>query len=177
MRSVAARLECPIFMDQKRRFYNLLGFVICSALLGYALYSEHVLHLEPCPLCMFQRVCVFALGVTFLLAALHHPRSWGRYVYAALIGLGALATIVIAGRHVWVQSQPAGSVPACGAPLEAMLDMFPVMEVVRKVLTGGGECADVNWSFLGLSMPMWVLVFAAAMGIAGVVVNSVRRYR
>jgi disulfide bond formation protein DsbB len=145
---------------------------MCAALLGYALFAQHVLGLEPCPLCMFQRVGIGVLGVVFLIAAAHHPRGVGRFAYAGALAVAALGTAGIAARHVYIQSQPAGSVPACGAPLETMMQMFPLAEVVRKVLTGGGECATIDWTFAGLSMPMWVLIVALALGAAGVLINS-----
>jgi len=141
-------------------------------MLSYALYAQYGLALEPCPLCIFQRVAIIALGVVFLAAALQHPGGSGRYVYAALIGLAALATAALATRHLYIQSQPPGSIPSCGAPLEVMLKFSPLTEVVRKVLTGGGECSQVNWSFAGLAMPAWLLIAALVLGVAGVLANS-----
>jgi disulfide bond formation protein DsbB len=158
-----------------RRVLNLLGFLICLGLLAYAWYSQVVLKLEPCPLCIFQRVGVTAIGVGFLLAALHDPKRWGATVYAVLIALAALATIGVAARHVWIQHLPAGSVPVCGATLDYMLDVFPLADVVRKVLTGSGECAKVTWTFLTLSMPAWVLIAATGLGIGGIYANVMRR--
>lgn len=158
-------------MNDKRRLLNFLGALACIGMLAFALYSQHYMGLEPCPLCIFQRVAIAALGVVFLVAAIHHPRGWGSYVYGALIGVAALSAIGVAGRHVYIQSLPPGTVPACGAPLDAMMEMFPVTEVVRKVLTAGGECAKVDWTFLGLSMPAWVLICALALGALGVVAN------
>ena len=155
----------------KRRTLNAAGAIICCGLLGYALFAQYALHLEPCPLCILQRVGILTLGIVFLLAAAHHPRAWGAYVYALLILLAALATIGVAGRNVYIQSQPPGSIPACGAPLETLLQMFPLTEVLRKVLHGGGECAAIDWRFLGLSMPAWVLLWAVALGTLGVLVN------
>ncbi len=112
-----------------------------------------------------------AMGVAFVLAALF-SRPGGRGVlFAALIGLTGLATVATAGRHVWIQMQPEGSVPACGADLDFMLDLFPLTEVILKVFQAGGECAKVDWSFLGLSMPAWVLLLAALMTAAGVGIN------
>jgi len=162
-------------MNAYRRPVNFFGALICVALLAYALYSQFHLGLEPCPLCIFQRVAIAALAIVFLAAALHHPSGWGRLVYAGLIGVTALAAIGIAARHVYIQSLPPGSVPSCGAPLDMMLTMFPVTEVIRKVLTGGGECAEINWRFLGLAMPAWVLIWAVALGFVGVVGNMSRR--
>ncbi len=162
-------------MLQNRRVVNSVGAVACFAMLGYAYFEQYVEHLEPCPLCMFQRITIFALGVVFLIAALHNPRSWGKYVYVILIAVAALATIGVSGRHHYVQSQPPGSIPACGAPLEALIRMFPLTQVIRKVLRAGGECAVVNWRFLGLAMPAWVLICAAALGIWGVIGNLLAR--
>jgi disulfide bond formation protein DsbB len=157
-----------------RRTLNVLGVIICAALLGYAWYAQSVLNLEPCPLCIFQRVGIAAVGVLFLIAAAHNPR-WGAPVYGALIVLAALITIGVAGRHVWIQHQPEGSVAACGATLNYMLDVFPLTDVIRKVLTGSGECAKVTWRFLGLSMPAWVLIASAGLGLLGFKANFGRR--
>jgi disulfide bond formation protein DsbB len=164
----------PSPMNRYRRLVNFLGALFCVGLLAYALYAQYHLGLEPCPLCIFQRIAILALGIVFLAAALHHPGGWGRLVYAGLIGAAALAAIGVAARHVYIQSLPPGSVPACGAPLDAMLDMFPIAEVIRKVFTGGGECAEINWRFLGLAMPAWVLICAVGLGFVGVVANSFR---
>jgi len=155
----------------ERRLINFAGFAACAALLGYALYAQYHLVLEPCPLCIFQRIGFLLLGLGFLAAALHHPRGRGRYVYVVLIALAALATATVAARHVYVQSLPPGTLPSCGAPLGVLLKYMPVTEVVRKVLTGSGECGTVNWRFLGLAMPAWVLIWALFLGAAGVFGN------
>jgi disulfide bond formation protein DsbB len=153
------------------RLLNTSGFVACAALIGYALYAQYALNLDPCPLCIFQRIGVILLGVAFLAAAIHHPRGRGRYGYALLIGLFALVTAGLAARHLYVQSLPPGSLPSCGAPLAMMLRFAPVTEVIRKVLTGSGECGEVNWRFLGLAMPAWVLISALALGCLGALAN------
>jgi protein dithiol:quinone oxidoreductase len=154
-----------------RRLSNLAGFAACAALLAYALYSQFHLGLEPCPLCIFQRIGVALLAVVFLAAALHNPRGAGRTAYAVAIGVAALATAAVAARHVYVQSLPPGALPSCGAPLAVLLKFKPLWEVVRKVLTGSGECGEVNWRFLGLAMPAWVLIWALLLGLFGVLAN------
>jgi disulfide bond formation protein DsbB len=159
-----------------RRGLNFLGFAVCVALLGYAWYAQAVLHLEPCPLCIFQRVGVAVVGVLFLLATLHHPRRWGAQVYGALLVAAALATMAVAARHLWIQHLPEGAVPACGATLSYMLDVFPISDVIRKVLTGSGECARITWTFLGLSMPGWLFIAAAALGALAAYANFFRRH-
>jgi len=150
---------------------NLLGFVACACLLAYAYYAQFVLHLDPCPLCIFQRIGVFALGVLFLIAALHDPAAFGRRLYALLLSLAALATIGIAWRQLYIQSLPPGSVPACGASLDFMLKVFSLSEVLVKVLTGTADCALVTWRFLGLAMAAWVLISAVVLGGFGLWVN------
>jgi disulfide bond formation protein DsbB len=154
---------------------NLLGFLACACLLAYAYYAQLVMHLEPCPLCIFQRVGVFALGVVFLVAALHDPAAFGRRMYALLVSLAALATIGVALRHLYIQSLPPDAVPACGASLDFMLKIASsygeVLGVLVKVLTGSGECAKVTWEFLGLAMPAWVLISAVVLGGFGLWVN------
>jgi protein dithiol:quinone oxidoreductase len=150
-----------------RRALNFVGFAVCAALLGYALYSQFHLHLEPCPLCIFQRIGIAVTGIFFLLAALHDPRGKGRYAYAALIGMAALATLGVAARHVYVQHLPPGTLPSCGAPLSILVKFTPFFALIKKVLTGSGECGEVNWRFLGLAMPTWVLVWSAALAALG----------
>jgi protein dithiol:quinone oxidoreductase len=153
------------------RLANTLGFLACGALIGYALYAEHVLGLAPCPLCIFQRVAVIVLGVVFAVAALHNPGRLGARIYGALSGLAALGGIGVAARHIWIQAQPPGTVAACGADLNYLLEIMPVTEVVSKVLTGSGECDKVDWSLLGLSMPWWVAIALAALGAWAVTAN------
>jgi disulfide bond formation protein DsbB len=157
------------------RSANLLGFLACAGLLAYAYYAQFVLHLEPCPLCIFQRVGVFAVGVAFAIAAAHDPAGWGRRVYAGLIALAALAAIGVALRQLYIQSLPPDSVPACGASLDFMLKMFPLTRVLTKVLSGSGECAKIDWRFLGLAMPAWVLIAALGLGAWGQWANLRRR--
>jgi len=153
------------------RVANSLGLAACAALLAYAYYAQFVMHLEPCPLCIFQRVGVFATGLMFALAAAHDPAGWGRRVYAALIALTSAATIGVAARQVYIQSLPPDAVPACGASLDFMLKVFPLTDVLTKVLTGSGECAKINWRFLGLAMPVWVLICAVGLCIWGLWAN------
>ncbi len=157
-----------------RRLGNGLGFLACAALIGYALYAEHVLGLAPCPLCIFQRVAVIAIGMVFLLATLHNPARTGARVYGGLIAIAALGGIAIAARHIWIQAQPPGTIAACGADLDYMMEILPLQEVIAKVLTGSGECGTVDWTLLGLSMPWWVLFALVGLMAWGVAVNWLR---
>lgn len=146
-----------------QRMLFVYGFVACAALIGIALYFQHVVGLEPCPLCIFQRVFVFALGGVMLLGALHDPRAWSRRIYGGLITVLAGLGAAVAGRHVWLQNLPADQVPACGPGLEYMLERYPLGRTLELVLKGSGECAEVQWTFLGLSIPAWTLVAFCAL--------------
>jgi protein dithiol:quinone oxidoreductase len=160
-------------MLDRRQTINLLAAFACAGMVGYAIYAEKYLGFVPCPLCMFQRVCIAALGVAFLVAGLHRVQSTGARVYGVVILIAAAAAAWVAGRHVWIQHQPAGTVPSCGAPLDNLLQMFPLLEVIRKVMTGGGECGVIDWMLLGISMPGWVLIAAVTLGLVGIVNNIV----
>jgi disulfide bond formation protein DsbB len=154
-----------------RRTGNLLGLLACAGLIGYALYAQYGIGLEPCPLCILQRVAVITAGMLFLLAFVHNPADRGARVYGVLIDLAALAGIAVAARQMWIIAQPPGAVAECGASLDYMMAVLPWHEVLAKVLTGSGECAKVDWQFLGLNMPTWVLMALVAVGTWGIAVN------
>jgi disulfide bond formation protein DsbB len=132
--------------------------------MAYALYAQHVLGLEACPLCIFQRIALIALGLVFVAAALHAPKGRARaYSFIGLIP--AVAGAGISTWHVRLQNLPPAEVPACGPGFDYMFGgAFPFVDALKMVFTGSGECAEVNWSFLGLSMPAWVLVWFVLLG-------------
>jgi disulfide bond formation protein DsbB len=143
-------------------------------MMAYALYVEYFLMLMPCPLCIFQRIAVISLGLVFLVATIHDPAGWGRRVYAVLVLLASGAGIGVAGRHVWLQSLPPDQVPSCGPGLDYIIDAFPMADALKMVFSGSGECAEIDWQFLGLSMPAWVLISLSVIGIFGIW-NNLRR--
>lgn len=146
--------------------YFLLLLLACSALIATALYFQFGAGLEPCPLCISQRIMVIAVGLVMLAAVLHRPGQTGTRVYAILGCLVALAGASISARHVWLQHLPAEQVPDCGPGLEYMLRYLPIGETLKAMLTGTGDCAKVEWSLLGFSMPAWVLI--SFLGLAAV---------
>ncbi len=150
-----------------QRWLFAAGVVFCLALLGTALYFQHVMGLDPCPLCILQRIFVMALGGIMLVAAIHNPRHLGRRVYGGLITVVAVLGIGVAGRHVWLQNLPPDHVPACGPGLEYLLQTFPLMDALKLVFQGSGECAEVQWTFLGLSIPGWTLVVFTGLAVFG----------
>ena len=150
------------------RQLNLAGFVACAGMMAFALYVQHVLLLSPCPLCIFQRFAVIGVGALFLLAALHNPSTLGGRVYAGLILLVAGTGMGVAGRHAWLQNLPPDKVPSCGPGLDYILESFPLADALKLVFTGSGECATIDWQFLGLSMPFWVFISLLALAVFGV---------
>ncbi len=130
----------------------------CSFLMAVALFFEHQMNLEPCPLCILQRIMVIGTGFIALLAVVHNPRLLGIKVYGALVVVSAVTGGGVSIRQIWLQSLPADQVPACGASLDYLLDVFPLTEVLSIVLSGDGTCAEVMWTFLGVSIPGWTLV-------------------
>ena len=141
-----------------RRSGNALGAFACAAMLGFGFYLQYAKGLEPCPLCMLQRVALGAVGIAFLLAAIHHPKRVGAWIYGVLVTLSASAGLAVAGRHVWLQHLPEDRRPMCGPTLEFMLDSVGAVEAVRRTLRGTGDCAVVDWTFLTLSIPEWTLM-------------------
>ncbi len=135
-----------------------LAALASAGMLAFALYLQEALHLEPCPLCIFQRVFVMVIGTVAAVAAVHNPAALGRRLYAGLMGLLAVGGGAVAGRQVWLQHLPPDQVPECGPGLDYMLESFPLNETLQMVLRGSGECAKVDWTLLGFSIAEWMLV-------------------
>ena len=153
------------------RIHMFLGAVFCFGLVGYAYYLQAVQGLEPCPLCIFQRVAFIATGVVLLVAAAHNPARIGRWVYLVAGSIASIAGASIAGRHIWLRHLPADQVPACGPGLDFMLEAFPLSKTLKTVFTGSGECAAPDgWMMLGLDMPSWA--FIAFVGLLLLILHA-----
>lgn len=153
------------------RLFNAAAGLGCLALIGFALGLQWIGGLEPCPLCIFQRIAFAVMALFFLFGGLLPGKL------AALgVGLAALGGIGLAWRHLWLQSLPPEQVPACGPGLDYMLNTFPLGEVFSMVLSGSGECAEIE-RVLGLSIPLWTLMAFVVIGVVGVTVNIYGRVR
>jgi len=150
------------------RIIYLAVFLACTGLLAAAYYFEYALYMDPCPLCIMQRIAVFMVGIAGLLGFLLGHNQVARIATAVIMSLGALLGIGVAARHVWIQSLPADQVPTCGPSLEYMVDTLPWAEVLTVMLRGNGNCADAHWSLFGLSMPQWVLVWFVGFTVVGI---------
>jgi disulfide bond formation protein DsbB len=142
-----------------------LGAATCAALLGYGFFLQYVKGLDPCPLCLVQRGFFMLVMLVLLAGALHGPRATGKRIYAGLAFLFAAGGAAVASRQVWLQHLPADKVPQCGPDLYFMLDNFPLSQTLQKLFTGTGECAVVDWTFLGLSIAEWSLAWFVALAL------------
>jgi len=133
-------------------------FAVCAGLIAFAMVLQHVMNLEPCPLCILQRYAFILVGLLALLAAVHDPQWWGRRVYGALLILMSSLGAGVAARHVWLERNPP-QVFDCGADLGFMVDAFPLAEALPMIFRGGGDCTEILWRFLGLSIAEWALIW------------------
>ena len=143
----------------------LLAFLGCVALMGGALYLEHVVGLNPCPMCIVQRIFVILFGLVCLVAAIHGPARTGRRIYAFLGLLMAIGGAGTAARQVWLQSVPPEQLDACLPSLEFMMQALPLQEIVRLVFHGTADCAEVTWTLFGFSLPEWSLLAFIGMAL------------
>lgn len=146
------------------RLWLLVGFLGCVSLLGVGAYLQFVEQLEPCPLCISQRLAILATGVIMLAGAIHGK---GYKVYGVLSALAAVAGGCISSRHIWLQHLPPEEVPECSPGLEYALQNFPLGDTIKLMLSGTGECATIDWTLLGLSIPQLTLMAFIGLVIWG----------
>ncbi len=158
------------YRNLSARWLYLAGALAVVAAFSAALYLQYVLHEEPCPLCMVQRVIFIVIGVLFAIAVLHNPAKAGAKTSGWVIGLFALLGIGVASRHIWLQHLPKEQVPACGPGLDYMLEHFPMSAVLKELMHGSGECAAKGWTFLTLGIPEWSLIGYVVLGAWAVLI-------
>lgn len=137
----------------------------CAALLAYGYYLQYFVDQDPCPLCLVQRIFFFGVGAVLAAAAIHGPARLGAALYSSAALLLALGGFATAARHVWLQHLPADQVPACGPDLAFMVQNLPFERILKLLLRGSGQCAEVHWRFLGLSIAEWSLAWFAAFSL------------
>ena len=140
------------------------GFVLCiAALLIAVLFMQQHLGLAPCPLCLLDRLVIATMAVVFLLALLHRPAITGQRIYLGLnLTLGVIG-MALAGRHIHLQNLPPGKIPDCAPDLGYMLETFPLIKTLSTVFNTSGECAEISWTFLGMSIPQQTLLLFAVL--------------
>jgi len=151
------------------RWLNLAGALTCIALLASAYYFEYEMYLDPCPMCIMQRIATLMVGVGCIVGFF----AYRHYLTSLLAGIWTLASSIfgfyLSDHHRWLQSLPPDQVPACGPSLEYMVEAFPLEQLITVLLRGNGNCAEVSWSFWGLSMPFWLEIFFTGFIVASVV--------
>ena len=158
------------------RLIYLAIFLVCAGLIGFALYLQHSLGLEPCPMCILQRYAFIVVGVIALAAAIHNPSVLGRRIYSALLVIMAAAGGGVAIRHVYLEHYPP-KIFDCGADMGFMLESFPLTQALPMIFRGTGDCTKVVWQFLGLSIAEWSLICFALLIVAAIVAAVIRLRR
>ncbi len=141
------------------------GFVVCVVLMSYAYYVQFALNIEPCPLCIFQRIVFIVMGMVFLIGAIQNPRESGRRIYGFIQLLAAFVGVGIAARHIWVQHQPPDPFAGCAPGWNYMVEQLPDQQSAEDGVHRFGRLPQINWTFLGFSMPDWTLVCYVLLGI------------
>jgi disulfide bond formation protein DsbB len=147
----------------------MAGAIVCAGLLAYAYYLQYFEGQDPCPLCLVQRFFYYGILIALAAGALHGPGRKGAIAYsvgALLFAAGGIATAV---RHVWLQHLPPDQVPACGPDLFFMVENLPLGRTLQLLMRGSGQCAEVHWSFLGLSIAEWSLAWFLAFAALALV--------
>lgn len=149
------------------------GFLVCVGLLAFALYLQHYEYQNPCPLCILQRVAFIGIAIVCLIGAIHGPGRLGAWIYSGLMVVVAALGISVAARHVWLQHLPKDRVPECGPGLEYMLNRFPLSQALEKIFRGSGECAEVGWTMMKLSIAEWSLLWLILMAAYAIAIGVV----
>lgn len=155
-------------MKSSRLIFALFA-IGCASLLGFGYFLQYARGIEPCPLCILQRVAYFSVVVFGVIGVIHGPRGIWRRIYSGLICLSGMAGAGVAIRQVWLQHLPPDQVPECGPGLEFMLNTFPLSDTIRMIFHGSGECAEVQWTFLNMSIAEWSLVCFSLIVISSAV--------
>ena len=158
----------------------LAAALVSAALIATAYYMQYVMYLDPCPLCMVQRILIFIIGILCLGAFVHNPGAVGQRIYGTGFLIFSLLGVAAAGRHVWLQNLPTDRIPECFPGLEFIFQSHPLIDAIKVVLSGTGECAETLWTFLGISIPGWTLIVFIGFCITAVFVimlSSVKRWQ
>lgn len=161
-------------MTLNARLIYLAIFLACAGLMGFALYLQHSLGLQPCPMCILQRYAFILVGVIALVAAIHNPALLGRRIYSGLLVVMAATGGGVAIRHVFLEHNPP-KIFDCGADFGFMLEAFPLTEALPMLFRGTGDCTKVLWRFLGLSIAEWSLICFVCLIVAAVIAAMIKR--
>ena len=146
----------------------LMGFVACFGIVISALVIQTVYKLEPCPLCITQRMFFMGLGVLFLMGAFIKPATLLKKIFTVLQVLTALGGAGWAMRHWYLQANKESMIADCGVGFDYMFENFPLKKMFTLIFKGTGDCAAIDWTFLGLTLPQLGLISFAGLGVYAV---------
>lgn len=144
-------------------------FIFCLFLLAVSFVLQFHFHLEPCPLCVIDRIIVFMLALFFAIGLLHNPKACGQKIYSLFGFLLSSLGVVVCARHVWIMHLPPEQV-ACSPGFNYLIDTLPPHEAILTILKGSGECAQHSAISFGLSLPMWTLIAFLILAIGNLLV-------
>lgn len=153
----------------------IIGFIVSFGLVALALYLQKTYSLEPCPLCIFQRIAFMVLGVLFLIAAVHNPAQAGRKIHGVLQFIAAAVGAGIAARHTWIQANPDKVFSECGAGFDYIYETLPFREFLNWVFKGTGECSAIDWTFLGLTIPQLSLIAFVGLAVYSIILVFLKK--
>jgi disulfide bond formation protein DsbB len=146
--------------NQTYKFTQWFLLSLTVLVLGASFYFEYILEMQPCPLCMMQRICVVGLLIVGLLALWHKRRPQNFVVMQIVLSMGG---IFFSSRQLWLQAYPPPMGTTCMPGLDAMMRYLPWQDILHALVWGTGECGEVSWQWLGLSMPGWSLIYFLIM--------------
>lgn len=153
----------------------MIGSITSFGLVGFGLYIQQKHGLEPCPLCISQRIAFMGLGVAFLVAALHNPGMTGRRVYGVLQFAAAAIGAGIAARHIWIQANPDKVMSECGVGFDYLFESFPMQRALQLIFQGTGECSTIDWTWLGMTIPQLSLLAFGLLGLYAILLAVLKR--
>ena len=144
---------------------NLFGSLLAFILVGLAVAIQAQYNLEPCPLCVTQRIIFIVIGSLFLLFSFFSPSQLIRYIHLISLLLTNIVGIVFAIKHILIQSKLIIVPAECGIDLDYMFENFPLTEAFSLLFKGSGDCSEIDWLFLGLTLPQLALIAYIMFGI------------
>ncbi len=150
-------------LPNNRTIYFVIA-ILATMSLAYAFYAEFYQHIEPCPLCIAQRVIIGVIGILAFVYAIHNPQNFINKIYGIiLIALSAFG-IKTAAHHQWLMSLPPEQQPlSCGMPLEVLFKKVPFNNFLDTVLKGDAECGKVTWLIFGITPPIAVITLCSSI--------------
>lgn len=147
-----------------RRLYALVC-AACVALLAFGLYLQHVVGLEPCPMCIVQRYTMVLIAVVAAIGAAVTGRRT-QVVLGALLAILAVFGAFVAARQSWLQWYPP-EIATCGRDFYGMIENFPLQRAIPMIFKGSGDCTAIDWTFLGGSIANWSFLWFVAFALLG----------